>query len=233
MKETGIIFTGELIPKILDGSKTHTRRIMKPQPEKILQGDWSELCPYGKAGDLLWVREAYWNKGYWETDKNFKKHWIIWPQPEEKVDFYYDADGEPDNIRGSYNPWGSPIYLRKHPSIHMKKEDSRIWLEITGIRVERVQDITTEDCIAEGYQGQRTDAAEKVADWWINLWDSINAKPKKSKHNPYTNAREDCYVGYPWEVVRTEKKLQSGLMEYIVGNPFVWPIEFKRIQKGK
>ena len=61
---------------------------------------------------------------------------------------------------------------------------------------------------------------------YASLWDSINAKPKPSKHNPYTNAKEICYIGYPWENICEEKTLPSGRKEYIVGNPMVWVNEF-------
>jgi hypothetical protein len=231
MAERPIIFTAESVRAILDGRKTQTRRVIKPQP--IREEPWLVLrskkfflvdgkacsefktnsasffteiykgfkCPYGVVGDRLWVRETYWDKGYWKTDENFKRHWVRW-LPEETIDFYYDADGEPTEIRGSYSPFGACIHLRKHPAIHMMKKYARLWLEITGIRVERVQDIGEEDAKAEGVAPMT----------WINhpkckpcytvvfsaLWDSLNAKR-----------------GYGWE-----------------SNPWVWCLNFRKVKDG-
>lgn len=209
MKEHPIIESSDSVRAILDGRKTQTRRIVDWKKIAKQTGCTKGLlfysetfnswavdgnggadiclikCPYGKVGDKLWVRESFWNKGYWKTDKDFKKHWFIWPEPEEKIDFYYDADGEPTGVRGSYSPYGSPIYLRKHPSIHMKKEYARIWLEITGVRVERVQDINYDDTIAEGYSIKEVGIKAEYH-WFKDLWDSINKKRGFSwKKNPW------------------------------------------------
>jgi len=161
MSDKPIIFNSESIRGILDGRKTQTRWAIKLKDSKDdccwCYGEGFEYIECGneysgydyrmpcrcrmphscyRVGDRLWVRETYWDKGYWETDKDYKRHWVLY-RPEEKIDFYYDADGKPDEIRGSYTPFGSCMYLRKHPSIHMKKKDARIWLDVTGVRFER------------------------------------------------------------------------------------------------
>ena len=179
-----ILFNSEMVRAILDGRKTQTRRICKAKSSTPLSGYSGEALdalirhhsPYGKVGDKLWVRESWWDKGYWETDKNFKRHWIRF-RPEEKIDFYYSADGDPTEIRGSYNSVGPCIYLRKHPSIHMFKKYARIFLEITDIRVERVQDITHADILKEGIIVDPKRAyPDSIKNDWIELWNSIHGK---------------------------------------------------------
>ncbi len=169
-KETGLIFTSDSVRAILDGRKTQTRRIIKPQPEKDPDGTkynksgyWcaipgvgamtplhylKHLCPYGKVGDRLWVRETFndWKNPYYRTPK-------------------YKATDE--NYAGA--KWKSSRF--------MPKKFARIWLEITGIREERVQDISDKDCVAEGIE-HCTDLSKMESDHFrfIVLWDSINAK---------------------------------------------------------
>ncbi len=204
-----ILFNSEMVRAILDGRKTHTRRIVKPQPKIVFDskvvfrpmGDskgrlwgataydadqirtYTALCPYGKPGDRLWVREAYWDKGYLTTDNKGKKHWVRW-RPEEKIDFYYSADGAPKGIRGSYTPFGSPIHLRQHPSIHMPKWACRLWLEVKSVRIERVQEISWRNCKAEGIIlpkeelifNNRDQQHSRLITRFQELWDSINTK---------------------------------------------------------
>lgn len=193
MAEHPLLFTTEMVRAILDDRKTQTRRVPVERYRK-----W-------KVGDKIYVRETFWQKGYWETDKSFKKHWIPW-QPEEKIDFYYDADGEPEGIRGSYTPFGSCIYLLKRPSIHMPKWAARIWLEITGLREEYAHLITDADVLAEGVEQRHIDKNRPFFHphdvhglAFGELWDSINAK----RHNGI----------YAWDK-----------------NPLVKVIEFKRIK---
>jgi len=183
-----ILFNSEMVRAILDGRKTQTRRIVKPQPEEILQGDWSELCPYGKVGDRLWVRETF-------------KYMNL-----EHTKVGYKASIDETCNDGAFIRLGN-----WRPSIHMPKWAARIFLEITNIRVERVQDITSHDCIAEGlpvpmvcdateYRDQThlnlNKSHERIKEYFQKLWDSINKKR-----------------GYGWE-----------------DNPWVWVIEFVRRQ---
>lgn len=143
-----ILFNGEMVRAILDGRKTCTRRILKggiPFDEKaeywnvLKKGEWSgpicseyfikQCSPY-KPGDILYVRETWCGLPVNEAG-HFRGHPI----------YYYRADGDlrPEGWRGAW-----------HPSIHMPKEAARIWLKVTGVRVERLQDMTDDDAEAEG-----------------------------------------------------------------------------------
>jgi len=192
MKEYPIIFNTEMVQAILDGSKTQTRRVMKPQPKHLpvswgcvggkgfgfFDAEWNPVkCPYGQVGDSrLWVRETW----YCATDK--------------KTLLGYKADGD----------YPHDCFYMIRPSIHMPRKYSRITLEITDIRVERVQDITEDDADAEGVPILEPDDFPVAGATYgisrqrfVHLWDSINAKR-----------------GYGWYV-----------------NPWVWVIEFKEIEK--
>lgn len=162
-----IIFSGEMVRAILDGHKTQTRRVIKPQfnqtwgagvrnqdPDyfsvhvdiKEPDGEWRWLrCPYGKAGDILWVRET-------------------WAHVDGAI--WYAADGI--DI-----PRNDGVKLR--PSIHMPRWASRITLEITNVRVERLFDISQEDAKAEGVSIEATRTLTHVGAFAIT-WDAINKK---------------------------------------------------------
>jgi hypothetical protein len=146
-----------MVRAILSGTKTQTRRLFMPQPEYrhgvlFPQGSstgyspsilaWA--CPYGRPGDRLWVRENFYQDGQWslrlgcEPDDPRGGFWSATSR------VIYAADGTPlpDPIPG--NQW------RSRPSIHMPRWASRITLEITDVRVERLQDISEADAVAEG-----------------------------------------------------------------------------------
>lgn len=174
-RERPILFNAEMVRAVLSGTKSQTRRVIKPQfrtafgqgvalshPSaysvnvdiKNADGSWKWLlCPYGKPGDRLWVRET----------------WAAHPQ---FADVAYRADGEePIDSDG----W---IWRPKwKPSIHMPHALSRITLEVVAVRVERVQDISTEDIITEGLSTtlREHDAERCLSDQFRALWDSINA----------------------------------------------------------
>ncbi|WP_425318520.1 hypothetical protein [Pseudomonas nitroreducens] len=150
MKERPILFSGPMVRAILEGRKTVTRRVMKHQPHEdasvtvenynvavvdrhgeqqpgpeVFGAWWSDgergcVCPYGQPGDRLWVRETYADAGCRLT---------------------YKADVD-DGAHCVVKKWT--------PSIHMPRRASRILLEITDVRVERLQDISEEQAIAEG-----------------------------------------------------------------------------------
>lgn len=187
MKERPILFSGEMVRAILDGRKTQTRRIVKPQPtESILPTppfsetwDCEYCCPYGVAGDRLWVRETF------VPACNFD------PSPESGV--FYRADQHE-----KYNRMN--IEWRWKPSIHMPRWASRITLEVTGVRVERLNDISNDDCVSEGITaigkavrlstgdyaqaGRYENSASTVRQLFSQLWEQING-PGSWKINPW------------------------------------------------
>ena len=218
MNEHPILFTGDMVRAILDDRKTQTRRIIKKIPsfydlaaklKSYGEEDYAFLdmadpigtyptlatCPYGKVGDTLWVREAWWDLGFYSKGKWFGRTQADIVGPE------YVADGEPEGPMAQAKRPSLVCKWRKRPSIHMPKWACRIFLEITNIRVERVQEITPEDCVSEGIdliQGKRGLAANTAyrdysgqgkycgaMDSFRTLWDSINAKRAPWKDNPW------------------------------------------------
>lgn len=130
MKEKPIIFNGPMVRAILEGRKTQTRRPVKPQPTPGVP--WrGPIAP----GDVLWVRETWWDIPD-PSPKDLREGADTWPN------VAYPATDEAP----VYTEWG----WKKRPSIHMPRWASRITLEVTDVRVERVQEITEEDCQAEG-----------------------------------------------------------------------------------
>jgi len=198
VKEHGMIFNGEMVRALLDGRKTQTRRpySWKRQPamEMVERDDgslwpWAEdcenggdiwiQCPFGEVGDRIWVRETFGDCG---------------------VRLVYRADND-DGAKCKVERWT--------PSIHMPRWASRILLEITNVRVERLNSISEEDCWAEGIEAvdglfentEIIDMARKIGccvedskPMFALLWQSI-------------------YGADSWQA-----------------NPWVWVIEFKRIE---
>ncbi|MCP9290027.1 hypothetical protein [Gracilimonas sediminicola] len=155
-KERPILFSTEMVRAILDGRKTETRRVIKPPFTVHANGyltrsdKWGQFnpypCPYGKEGDLLYVRET------WQKIRGFNK-----------AQFIYKADDSPI-FKGEGFKW--------KPSIHMPKEASRIWLKVKEVTVERVQDITEADCYREGIE--LDNHPRNVRSLFKELWNSIN-----------------------------------------------------------
>lgn len=197
-KERPIIFSGQMVRALLDGRKTQTRRLVKLPfvPDSIAEHrhyaneftPWKDgerhstiLCPYGKPGDRLYVRETFYiDLMPWDVEK-LPQHR---PDGLDDRDIYYRADGEccqqiPEcccSELGRKTPW--------RPSIFMPRWASRITLELTEVRVERLRMISSADCIAEGLHGtMRNDAP--VRERYRDLWDSLNAKRAPWHSNPY------------------------------------------------
>jgi hypothetical protein len=194
-KERPILFSGHMVRAILNGQKTVTRREIKPSmrsadssfelhrqedeswrpmhtfDESCMDAKGTEhpiVCPYGQPGDRLWVREA-WAQMPGES-------WVVYRECDNRTDYG--------------GPW--------KPSIHMRRRDSRILLEVTDVRVELLQDISEEQAEAEGvgFLRHAPDADETLtaAQLFECLWSSINGDES-------------------WN-----------------GNPWVWVVEFKRIE---
>tara|TARA_R110002094_G_scaffold54390_7_gene65607 strand:- start:3252 stop:3815 length:564 start_codon:yes stop_codon:yes gene_type:complete len=177
-----------MVRAILDGRKTQTRRVMKPQPGNDNRIPWPgrknivinirddrvpQLCPYGQPGDRLWVRETF---------RLFDSH--------QECSCYDSC------VCSKYN--GKPVYRadsywdesKWKPSIYMPRWASRITLEVTGVRVERLQDIGEEGAKAEGVIGEDEAAAAGLT-WYDKprrafrfLWESING-PGSWDANPW------------------------------------------------
>lgn len=218
MKERPILFSASMVRAILNGTKTQTRRVVKPQPKKgwdfecppvfgritsshpkngrfgafIRRGigtDFPEIdlipCPYGQPGDRLWVRET------WAYHVN-----AIGSVTDEDGPWVYAADG---GFALQYR-----LCDRWRPSIHMPRVASRITLEVTGVRVERLQDISRADALAEGIVIQ--------PDGGFGLWDG--------EHYHYTDPRESYWS--LWESINGPDSWDA--------NPWVWVVEFKHLE---
>ncbi len=238
MKDHPILYTGEMVRAVLTcakcghisipfpcercGStefvKTHTRRVIKPQPgnyDGMARHDWlwygwkehSAMpfddhifsCPYGKPGDRLWVKENWMptcdyriRSGNWKTGSfglveypaDSAREWREITKPQYNYLLIKLHDKRKDG------------YLKTRVARFMPRFASRILLEVTDIRVERVQEIAVspEDVLAEGITAV-TEAAEHLAFEFKRLWDSLNDER-----------------GFGWDK-----------------NPWVWVVEFKRI----
>jgi len=190
IKERPIIFSAPMVRAILEGRKTVTRRELKKQaaldclaagfePAFLALPGNSDLCPYGRQGDRLWVREA------WAADAQLDA--IAPRELSQGEPIRYLADGAMQQTGCSMI---TPSKTR--PSIHMPRWTSRILLEITDVRVERLQDISRADIRAEGLQcpAELTsdDVSPNYRDWypaaWRELWKSING-PDAWNANPW------------------------------------------------
>lgn len=245
MKERPILFSGPMVRAILEGRKTVTRRVMKPQPEPCDADDprgghwwpsrehqtmlhvqeelqqWTGLaghaCPYGEPGDRLWVRESC--AQVFEVDIPAGRP--VGPvgtagspsHPDWKSRYVYKADGDMPNVQWHHVGDCQPV--RWTPSIHMPRLASRILLEITAVRVERLHDGEGETAyesryIAEGinrihhgdgeYYYHAFQNEPGPGNWcdpfdaWRELWVSVNGAES-------------------WDA-----------------NPWVWVVEFKRLE---
>ena len=235
MKDRPILFSGPMVRAILDGRKTQTRRVVKARRdggvicgpagdgrsaiESWGGGQWNSSshiecspCPHGQPGDRLWVRETFRFDG---IDHSYGVRERILDH------LVYREDLCGDRMQDDC-PW--------KPSIHMPRWASRITLEITGVQVERLQEITEEDSKAEGIhkpagsQFWYADPSENVlpaitpvGGFW-NLWNSINGRPKLP-HN--TSSRRYARIKR-WLERHPDKSWDA--------NPWVWVIEFRRVE---
>lgn len=185
MTEKPILFSGPMVKAILEGRKSMTRRVLKPQPNMMnggkpmndgrgsysVEGGWKRL-PYA-PGDVLWARETWWH---------FDPHGVLYTDTKPS----YRADGEIDFEKG--DRWRSPRF--------MPRWASRITLRVTAVKVERLQDISEDDARAEGISplpsgryycdhdedGEITAKSPVTAFAW--LWNSIHG--------------EDAWMANPW-----------------------------------
>lgn len=185
MKERPILFSAPMVRALLAGTKTQTRRIVKARDlewmdvhQGLREPDNAERCPYGQPGDRLWVRENF------ARIDGQTRPWI-------------ETDYQATYTHG--DRLGDTLGIKKRwtPSIRMPRHASRITLQITSVRVERLQGISEADAIAEGV--------------------------RNSLHLPGGRfAREN--FGHLWWTINGDGSWES--------NPWVWVIEFKRVEGG-
>ncbi|AUU37772.1 TPA: hypothetical protein ACKRTJ_000874 [Proteus mirabilis] len=228
MKERGIIFNAEMVRAILDGRKTQTRRIVKnvmpdngiwlKKPTKtrsgttthVLDAPKHNLCPLGKIGDRIYVRETWSVVSHEFDDDGLMIDYV--PDRQTKAvhempyghgyltgHVIYSADGDftwgdDDGCVDGRSCW--------KPSIHMPRWASRITLEITDVRVERLNDISQSDAIAEGAPPSHP---------------TIDAISRECGFPDFSRS----WFGQTWWHIYGKKNWQD--------NPWVWVIEFKRI----
>lgn len=232
MKERPILFSGPMVNAILEGRKTQTRRIVKPQPEgsaKTKEEDriyrwpdsktgwemsnisivgaldfytYKDVRSHGIEGDKLWVRESHYLYGRWHKNGTTKTG-------KQKLRFAYVQslgvkfpDDPPEVIckKKTESGWF------KRSSLFMPFWACRTKLEITKVRVERLQDISDSDCIAEGISDEAMDECEHY---------QIAGSPLRG------GSVERCAYSTLWESINGPGSWEK--------NPFVWVIEFKRI----
>ena len=212
IKERPIIFSGEMVRKILAGEKTQTRRVVKPQPYfwqhpnfpdkpemgRIMHPDGYEIGkedgPYGKPGERLYVRE---------TCLLLEAEHII---DGKKIVYRADATPTSEALRQQFIDAGYPFKWR--PSIHMPRWASRITLEITDVRIERLQSITEEDAVAEGFE--------------VTGWSPTYNDPDNADCLPTFTPR-DNFAEY-WSVLNAKRGFSWD------SNPWVFVIEFRRVK---
>ena len=234
IKERPILFSAPMVRAILEGRKTVTRRAIKVQPHIDASGNFcvgrsnygqdgygkpmtkhfvNGCCPYGKPGDRLWVRETFALLG------NEDGCCIDWQDNLVKGDErgaarIYRASCPPGDYGLNQIPakaeWKPDTEAMEYdgawrPSIHMPRWASRILLEITDVRVERLQDISEDQAKAEGVRLYKEHA--ELGDWWhVEGIETYSADPRKSFELLW-NA-----TGGDWDA-----------------NPWVWVVEFKRV----
>lgn len=237
--------------------KTQTRRVIKPQPISVercveltgaryslftdkteinkwriagpcgvvlresgivTNGMYSWKCPYGVPGDLLWVRETH--------------RFQVYPYQVPAVQ--YRAGGDPF-LSPKHAKWMKKrISAAWCPSIYMSKWTCRLWLKVKSVWGERVQEISWQDCKAEGIVlvGDELVFNSKKQQYPLlrtkfeRLWDSINAKPKPC----YSKKEITHYESYPWEDIQ-ETREYRGKPWRVYGNPWNFAVEFERTKE--
>jgi hypothetical protein len=227
MKERPILFSAPMVRAILEGRKTQTRRIIK---RPLKHPGWTEyvyygpspnnptcvpraiecgpdypdddsdavLCPYGSPGDRLWVRET------WALNP-IRDFGIM--KPRSPADCIYRAG------------YGTTPSVQWTPSIHMPRVASRITLEVTGVRVERLQEISNADARAEGIVQTWGDFGGKPPQW---AWDIYHLNGNAAGPHQYDNKSSSQNFQFLWESI-------NGIESW-AANPWVWVVSFSRVQ---
>lgn len=190
-KSKPILFSSVMVKAILDGNKTQTRRVLKASTEfegpynpayieaHIKSPGWKEICPHGKIGDLLWVRETHYLFGHWREvpgvrTKGGRQKWAFIPDSAECL---FEAPAGCRKGKNSKDPY-TPAW-HKRLARFMPRAVCRTTLEITDIRVERLTDISEEDAKVEGaydedYFGIEAHKGREYRSAFCDLWCGIN-----------------------------------------------------------
>lgn len=187
MRERPILFNTEMVKAILDGRKIRTRRIVKPQPK-------TRLCyTFAGGGCRTWgypspFAHEIWGEGYKLPDDITKEDLTKrWKPPYHADDILYvretfiQAAAHTFWYKADDKSWMSKDLLWK-PSIHMPKEAARIWLKVTNVRVERLQEITETQAQAEGCNSGLLTGPCTARGQFENLWNSTIKKPDADKY---------------------------------------------------
>ncbi|WP_273767355.1 hypothetical protein [Aeromonas hydrophila] len=230
MKERPIIFNGAMVRAILSGQKTQTRRAMKRQPPErwspvtlssepdlhartytqgvvdrdgylqagpevfgVADEEWGAVSPFGQPGDRLWVRETFGSK--------------IRSVGGTHHEYYAYRASEPGAVK-CYDCNGNELPIRWTPSIHMPRKAARILLEINDVRVERLNDISERDALAEGVQPEPCDHARQSCADIGCCGDTARGE-----------------FGFLWQSIYGQESWEA--------NPWVWVVEFKPINIGE
>jgi len=222
MKYRPILFSAPMVRALLDGSKTQTRRVVNLNDRlgrfdkdgyhavtdsTIVRTSWTPStiqkvvdCPYGQPGDRLWVRETF--TDLQDTGIEYR------PIPSVPLKRYVFAA---DIKLGSHEDEARKEFgIKWRPSIFMPRTASRITLEVTGVRVERLQDISEVDCIAEGIERSEE---------YPTLW---------KRGDLYGDQNTVQITGFPKLAYRSIWEAISG-HESWHANPWVWVVEFKQV----
>jgi len=235
MTERPILFSAPMVRALLDGSKTQTRRVVKdlppwtiteivpsasgcglwlpngpaPSGRGMASGHWRP-CPYGQPGDRLWVKESYRFLDTFDdaSPAGVGDRSLLAGYPKPWAPLHFEADGARREWKhvSSLPPCGLPQPGKLRPSIHMPRWASRILLEVVSVRVERLNECSEADALAEGVRGEPCDhirlSCEEIGccgptaqGMYAALWEQINGAGS-------------------WDA-----------------NPWVWVVEFRRVAK--
>jgi hypothetical protein len=226
MKEKAISFCRRLIPRVMDGSKTMTRRTFEPQPEHInfATVEWFQTTPSPnpervigyyedgeskeiklryERGDILWVKEEYYEYGHWvvdgKTETGKDKMKFVPDGNYDKYPICYRDTMPPEVVFGKgKGSWG---WYWRNPRF-MPRYAARLFLRVTGVRVERLREITEKDAVKEGFKAMLREEGSilhTARELFEVTWNDLNGKR-----------------GFGWD-----------------SNPYVFVVEFERLTEGK
>jgi len=225
MTERPILFSAPMIRALLNCTKSQTRRAVKGKALEWLESAGftptftadpaNGLCPYGVPGDRLWVKETFFAFGRWETRFNAKKGRDEWHFVDMTLEagkaYQYAEAGEPVGYNKAARAGATPSWW-KRPAIFMPRAACRITLEVTGVRVERLQDISEADAAAEGIDRAPSLGTPGDFQWCDYRVPNDSAEWFNSPVRSYETLWEQINGPGNW-----------------AANPWVWAVSFKRL----